>query len=59
MMRRPKSQLGIFKCIQGAGLIKFTPNQPHGYEKFHHDLYKSDAFTIDMLVLVETIAIPD
>lgn len=53
--KKPKSQIGVFKLKEGAGKVKHTPNQKHGVEIFHYDLYKSDTFAIDMLELVEMI----
>lgn len=49
-----KNNLSIFKLKDGAGVVKYTPNQKE-YNEFHYDLYKEDFFTIDHLDLVEMI----
>lgn len=51
--------IGLFKLNEGSGKVKYTPNQKHGIEIYHYDLYKSDGFTIDMLELIEIRTIPN
>jgi len=55
MIKRPKYQLGVFQVAQGLGKVKHTPNQKHGVEIYHYDLYKCDDFAVENLVLVDLL----
>lgn len=52
-----KNQLAIFIMRDGAGKVKFTPNQPDGYNPHHFDMFKDDNFTIEKLALIELFPI--
>jgi hypothetical protein len=54
-MKKPSHQIGVFKIVENAGKVKHTPNQRHGQEIYHHDLYKSDTFVIENLEIIEMI----
>ena len=41
-----KDSIFVFRMIQGAGLIEHTPNKN---DATHHDFYKSDGFSLEML----------
>jgi len=54
---KAKKQLFIFKIKENAGLVKYTPEQPSGYNAYHYDFFKEDNFTIELLALQESYAI--
>ena len=41
-----KDSIFVFRMIQGAGLIEHTPTKN---DATHHDFYKSDEFSLEML----------
>lgn len=55
MIKKPKSQIGIFKMSVDTGKVKHTPNQKNGVDKYHYDLYKSDEFCVEKLTLIEMV----
>lgn len=56
-MIKPKNQIGVFRLTDGTGKVEHTPNQKHGTEIYHHDLYKSDNFAVEKLEIIELVPI--
>ncbi|GAB4036293.1 hypothetical protein [Spirosoma jeollabukense] len=56
MIKKPSSKIGVFKFLPDAGKVKHTPNQRNGVDTYHYDLYKSDEFVIEKVVLIEMIS---
>lgn len=56
MIKKPKSQIGVFQLTKDIGKIKHTPNQKSGVDPYHYDLYKSDEFGVEKLTLVEMVS---
>jgi hypothetical protein len=50
-----KNHLSLVKLKAQAGMIKNTPVKDEIDGEYHHDLYKSDSFTLDFVELVENI----
>ena len=46
-----KVKYAIFQLRDGAGRVKHSP---HNGDNTHHDFYKSDEFTLDHIMLIET-----
>jgi hypothetical protein len=55
-----KKQLSVFKIKSDGGMVKNTPNQKDGIDKYHFDFYKPDDFDTEKhLELVELITVED
>ena len=52
---RLKNHLSIIKLKPNTGMVKRTPIKDQLGGEYHHDLYKSDNFAIEMIELIENI----
>jgi hypothetical protein len=57
--RKAKNSILIFKLKLGAGVIAHTPKTSEPTNPFHHDFYKSDDFSIDLVDNIEIISLKD
>lgn len=45
----------VFKMNQDAGIVKHTPHQKSGFDKYHYDIFKCDAFDMGIHISVSQI----